>query len=152
MLLESQSEDKRETTLIWKKLWYTLTVVSLSVVVLLPFISDTIVKDTSIATRLLSTILTGVAIAFGAKSTTLLPVPTQLSKVLQYVGNISYSIYLVHWPLIILSKYLDIFTPYYVLALVVAIFALGIAQYTLFEKPLSKLDAKHVYAVVLLLV
>uniref|UniRef100_A0A7E4VAL5 Acyl_transf_3 domain-containing protein n=1 Tax=Panagrellus redivivus TaxID=6233 RepID=A0A7E4VAL5_PANRE len=152
-LLGSQSEGKHEANPVWKKYWYTLTVVSLSLLVLLPlpFISDTIVKDTSIATRLLSTILTGVAIAFGARATTLLQIPSTLSKALQYVGDISYSVYLVHWPLVVLTKYLGIFTPFYAFAIVVAIFALGITQYTLFEKPLSKQPAKNVYAVILLL-
>uniref|UniRef100_A0A7E4W0D8 Acyl_transf_3 domain-containing protein n=2 Tax=Panagrellus redivivus TaxID=6233 RepID=A0A7E4W0D8_PANRE len=148
---ESQSEEKREANPIRKKLWYTLTVVSLSLLILLPYADETIVKNTSIASRLLSTLLAGVTIASGANATILLPVPSQLSNVLHYVGDISYSVYLVHWPLVILIKYLNIFTPYYTIALIIVTFALGITQYTLFEKPLSKQPAKHIYAVIFLL-
>uniref|UniRef100_A0A7E4ZXK3 SGNH domain-containing protein n=1 Tax=Panagrellus redivivus TaxID=6233 RepID=A0A7E4ZXK3_PANRE len=148
---ESQSEEKPEINPVWKKLWYTLTVGTLSLTVLLPFISETLVKDTSIATRLVSTALTGITIAFGAEATTILSVSPLISSILLYVGDISYSVYLVHWPLVILTKYLDIFNPYYAFVLTALIFALGIIQYTLFEKPLSKQSEKTMYAVILAL-
>uniref|UniRef100_A0A7E4VSW1 SGNH domain-containing protein n=1 Tax=Panagrellus redivivus TaxID=6233 RepID=A0A7E4VSW1_PANRE len=148
---ESQSEEKAEMTPIRKQVWYTLTVCALSLVVLLPFINETIVKDTSVLTRLISTFLTGITIVFGAEATTILSVPPLISSFLLYIGDISYSVYLVHWPLVILTKYLDIFNHYYAFPLIIAIFALGILQYTLFEKPLSRQSQKIIYAVILML-
>uniref|UniRef100_A0A7E4VQA9 Acyl_transf_3 domain-containing protein n=1 Tax=Panagrellus redivivus TaxID=6233 RepID=A0A7E4VQA9_PANRE len=148
---ESQGEEKQEINPVWKKLWYTLIVGALSLTVLLPFIIETIVNDTSTVTRLVSTVLTGITIVFGAEATTILPIPSALSKALHYIGDISYSVYLVHWPLLILTKYLDVFTPHYTFALLVAIFTLGIVQYTLFEKSLSRRSSKQVYATIILL-
>uniref|UniRef100_A0A7E4W306 Acyltransferase n=1 Tax=Panagrellus redivivus TaxID=6233 RepID=A0A7E4W306_PANRE len=148
---ESQSETPQDANSVWKRLWYTLTVFSLSLLVFLPFISRPIVKDTAIASRLIASLLTGIMITFGAEAITISPIPSPILKALHYVGDISYSVYLVHWPLVIMSKYLDIFTSHYMFVLLVVIFALGMLQYTLFEKPLSKQPAKHINAIILLL-
>ncbi|WP_236950244.1 acyltransferase family protein [Mycobacterium sp. MS1601] len=57
-----------------------------------------------------------------------------------YIGDISYSLYLVHWPVIvILAAIMDVGTPFYVIALALA-FGFAIASYHLVENPLRRAD------------
>lgn len=58
-----------------------------------------------------------------------------------YIGDISYSLYLVHWPIIIFAALLmDVSGAYYLLVVALA-FALAIASYHFVENPLRRADA-----------
>ncbi len=64
-----------------------------------------------------------------------------------YVGNISYSLYLVHWPVIvILGAYLATtgFDPWFAVAVIALSFGLAIASYHFVENPLRYMDPKKV--------
>uniref|UniRef100_A0A914PCE7 Acyltransferase 3 domain-containing protein n=1 Tax=Panagrolaimus davidi TaxID=227884 RepID=A0A914PCE7_9BILA len=58
--------------------------------------------------RMISTIFGGISIFLGAQSNSFGKF-SLLAKFGTYLGDISYSVYLVHWPVIILAKYLMIF-------------------------------------------
>jgi peptidoglycan/LPS O-acetylase OafA/YrhL len=57
-----------------------------------------------------------------------------------YVGNISYSLYLVHWPVIVLLGALIASGPVYYVAAVALTFGLAIASYHFVENPLRYSD------------
>lgn len=65
-----------------------------------------------------------------------------------YIGDISYSLYLVHWPVIVLLGYLMDRGPYYSVVVVTASFGLAIASYHLVEQPLRRADAAKVRALI----
>ncbi len=72
---------------------------------------------------------------------------------LVFIGTISYSLYLWHWPVIAIITYLGIEkTPAVVAGYFGASFALGIASYYLIEKPLRRLRLGFGKTLVLLLV
>jgi peptidoglycan/LPS O-acetylase OafA/YrhL len=61
-----------------------------------------------------------------------------------YIGDISYSLYLVHWPVIvILGSLMDVGTNYYLAVLALG-FGLAIASYHLVENPLRRADSATV--------
>lgn len=60
--------------------------------------------------RLISTALTGLFIV--SNDIQPLYMPAVCDRVLVYVGDASYSIYLIHWPIIVFFKYLNIFESY----------------------------------------
>lgn len=55
-----------------------------------------------------------------------------------YIGNISYSLYLVHWPVIVILASLMERNYYYFLVVVALTFGLSIASYHLIENPLRR--------------
>lgn len=66
--------------------------------------------------------------------------PFLSNRVSTYIGNISYSLYLVHWPVIVLlGAIMTVSGPYYV-AVVALSFGLAIASYHLIENPLRHAD------------
>uniref|UniRef100_A0A914YZQ5 SGNH domain-containing protein n=1 Tax=Panagrolaimus superbus TaxID=310955 RepID=A0A914YZQ5_9BILA len=96
--------------------------------------------------RLISTSLGGFAIFLGAQSSSYGSF-SMTTKIGIYLGDISYSVYLVHWPLIILAKYLMIFETTPLWHILILIFGISIAQYHLFEKPLLHQSSKMTFAV-----
>ena len=61
-----------------------------------------------------------------------------------YIGNFSYSLYLVHWPVIVfLGTMMDTSTYYYLCALTLA-FGLAIASYHFIENPLRGIDREKI--------
>lgn len=63
-----------------------------------------------------------------------------------YIGDISYSLYLVHWPIIIFAATLmDTSGAYYLLVVALA-FALAIGSYHFVENPLRRADATRMRA------
>jgi peptidoglycan/LPS O-acetylase OafA/YrhL len=64
--------------------------------------------------------------------------PFLRNRVSTYIGNISYSLYLVHWPVIVLlGAVMSVSGSYYV-AVVALAFGLAIASYHLIENPLRR--------------
>ncbi|MDX1888193.1 acyltransferase family protein [Mycolicibacterium sp. 050158] len=59
-----------------------------------------------------------------------------------YIGDISYSLYLVHWPVIVLVGALMDVGPYYYISATTLSFALAIASYHGVENPLRRADAR----------
>ena len=57
-----------------------------------------------------------------------------------YVGNISYSLYLVHWPIIVILGALIPVSPYFYIMAVALTFALAIGSYHFVENPLRHSD------------
>ncbi|MBG6205362.1 peptidoglycan/LPS O-acetylase OafA/YrhL [Labrenzia sp. EL_126] len=64
-------------------------------------------------------------------TTTMLTIP-----IVRWIGDLSYSLYLWHWPVIVLAVWLDIFSPATWLPLIACIFALSVGSYYGFEKPI----------------
>ena len=62
------------------------------------------------------------------------------SRPASYIGEISYSLYLIHWPVVVFTQYILVkeFTGLAGLLLVVASFALAIPMHRFIEKPLRK--------------
>ncbi|EFO83862.1 hypothetical protein CRE_14838 [Caenorhabditis remanei] len=71
------------------------------------------------------------------------------SKTLSYIGDISYVLYLVHWPVI--SIFLTATVNSYLFCIVL-IFILSIVLHHLFEKQYLKLEMKGIFPLVLLLI
>ncbi|EFO85372.1 hypothetical protein CRE_27961 [Caenorhabditis remanei] len=71
------------------------------------------------------------------------------SKTLSYIGDVSYVLYLVHWPVI--SIFLTA-TVHSYLFCIVLIFILSIVLHHLFEKQYLKLEMKGIFPLVLLLI
>ena len=61
-----------------------------------------------------------------------------------YVGDISYSLYLVHWPIIVILAAVMDSGPSYYLVVVTAAFGLSIASYHLIENPFRRADARKI--------
>lgn len=61
-----------------------------------------------------------------------------------FIGDISYSLYLVHWPVIVLLGSVIDQDTYYRVAVVALSFGLAIASYYLVEKPLRRVDRAKV--------
>ncbi len=59
--------------------------------------------------------------------------PFLKNKILQFVGNISYSLYLWHWPLYLIFKYFGFTNTYSIILLIVLSFVLAITSYYLIE-------------------
>lgn len=72
----------------------------------MPKLSDDIFYESLI--RLFSTVFGGISIFLGAQSSSYGSF-SMFTKFGTYLGDISYSVYLIHWPVIILAKYLMIF-------------------------------------------
>lgn len=58
-----------------------------------------------------------------------------------YIGDISYSLYLVHWPVIVILGTLMDVGPHFSIAVLALGFGLAVASYHLVENPLRKADA-----------
>lgn len=70
------------------------------------------------------------------------------SPVSGYIGDISYSLYLVHWPVIVLlGAVMDVSGSFYVAALALS-FGLSIASYHLIENPLRRANAEKARALI----
>ena len=95
VLEPSKSPEKK-----YKNLYYG-AILSLITLCTMPEISISV--DYKFAVRLLATLLTGVIIDVGHHTKLLLPVT--LDVFLTYLGDISYSFYLVHWPIILFGRY-----------------------------------------------
>uniref|UniRef100_A0A7E4W8B3 Acyl_transf_3 domain-containing protein n=1 Tax=Panagrellus redivivus TaxID=6233 RepID=A0A7E4W8B3_PANRE len=95
---ELEVEKATDKTWRWNTVTYTMIVFSLVSVVMFPFVNETTIQYTSNGTRLFATLLTGTAIALGPNAM-MFSVTTVVSNTLVYIGDISYSVYLVHWPL-----------------------------------------------------
>lgn len=65
-----------------------------------------------------------------------------------YIGDISYSLYLVHWPVIVILGTLMDATGHYYLVVLALGFGLAIASYHLVEQPLRKSDASKLREVI----
>lgn len=63
------------------------------------------------------------------------------NPVSKYIGDISYSLYLVHWPVIVFVAALMDVSSYYYLTVVALAFGLAIGSYHLVENPLRRADA-----------
>jgi peptidoglycan/LPS O-acetylase OafA/YrhL len=96
--------------------------------------------------RLISTMLGGISIFLGAQSNSYGGF-SLFAKAGTYLGDISYSVYLIHWPVIILAKYLMIFEITPLCHILAIIFAISMAQYHLFEKPLLHQSSKLTFSV-----
>lgn len=66
------------------------------------------------------------------------------NKFLKYTGNISYTLYLVHWVVIVIYRYLfdGVFSPLEQLALFVIMYLLSMLIFTYYENPLRYTKAK----------
>ncbi len=60
----------------------------------------------------------------------------------RWVGEISYSLYLWHWPVIVLAIWLDIFEPATWLPLLICIFILSITSHYFIEKPVRAISRR----------
>ena len=65
-----------------------------------------------------------------------------------YIGDISYSLYLVHWPVIVFAGALMDPSPYYYLTVVALAFGLAIASYHFVENPLRRADTTKLRAAI----
>ncbi|KAB7751640.1 acyltransferase family protein [Mycolicibacterium mucogenicum] len=63
-----------------------------------------------------------------------------------YIGDISYSLYLVHWPVIVILSALMTRGPAYYLTSITCIFGLAIASYHFVENPLRRADWRTVWS------
>lgn len=60
-----------------------------------------------------------------------------------YIGNVSYSLYLVHWPVIIIASAVMEESPQYYVTVVALAFSLSIVSYHAIENPLRRANIAH---------
>lgn len=68
-------------------------------------------------------------------------------KPLQYIGSISYSLYLIHWPLLVLSRWFIDTSDFVNSILLVATFFFSILSFHLVEQPIRKSSIAHPFSI-----
>uniref|UniRef100_A0A7E4W315 Acyltransferase n=1 Tax=Panagrellus redivivus TaxID=6233 RepID=A0A7E4W315_PANRE len=93
--------------------------------------------STSVAPiRILATVSAGLAVYAGKYGTAKVDKGFWVGP-LTYIGDASYSIYLVHWPVIVFCKYFGVFETVSLPILIFIIFALSLLTHHYFEKPVG---------------
>uniref|UniRef100_A0A7E4W077 Acyl_transf_3 domain-containing protein n=1 Tax=Panagrellus redivivus TaxID=6233 RepID=A0A7E4W077_PANRE len=139
--LEKQSDAITKTMSTTKTISGALVLVTL---LLAPELSHHVAYTVTV--RVVTTLLTAIIMYYSTTVNEMIALKL-ITYVMTLIGDASYSIYLIHWPMILFAKYMDIFNSCGVYILVPFILTAALIQYFIFEKPLVTTTTVRVFVI-----